>query len=283
MLLDTLALKAVERSGKTLSEIGSHDVFDLLIDLKEKGLLNFDYELITTGGQKKFNCPEHTLKHMVREMCRGILGMTVVNDDMVREVTMRLKYVEDNAVVPAETEEFQHIDGEDHEPTMFITLSMPTSVAFDAGAPYKVMGMTWAAGDNGVSKQLDPTNYVKYDTGPIFGTMWSASFSPGATSSIFNSISLMALDYAAYGHWKFVHIQHYTNYSLLDLRVGAGLNGGNFVTVESQEAATVVTNFAPRGADFGSLHWEIEDVMFGHIGLANGLTISWSKGGGDWD
>ena len=289
MLLDTLALKAVEKSGKTLSEMGSHDVFDLLMDLKDRGLLNFDYESLTVGGVKQFNCPEHTMKHMVREMCRRVLGMNVVNEDMVREVAMRIKAVEDTAAVPAETEEFQYTNPYTGvlEPTIFITLSMATSVAFDAGAPYKAMGLTWAAGENGVSKQVNPGHYEKYDIESInvHGQVWTASLSPGAASSIFNTIDLLAASYGAI-KMKNINIKQWTNDSLLDLHVGIYKVGATLIPVEIQASSTVVTAFEPRAADFSGEAWDtwaINNKMFGHINLSSGLVVSWSKGGGDWD
>ena len=70
MIFDTLALKAKIASEKELSEMGSHDVFTVLMDLKDKGLLNFDYEMLTDGHGKQMNCPSHKLKHMIREICR---------------------------------------------------------------------------------------------------------------------------------------------------------------------------------------------------------------------
>ena len=108
MIFDTLALKAKVASEKELSEISSHDVFKVIMDLKDKGLLNTDYELLTDGHEKQINCPSHEMKHLIREICRKVLGMTTVNEDMVREVEIRLNYFDANAVLVPETEEFSY-------------------------------------------------------------------------------------------------------------------------------------------------------------------------------
>jgi hypothetical protein len=278
MIFDTLALKAKEASDKELSEITSHDVFNILIDLKDKGMLNFDYELLTSGSGKQFNCPIHTTKHFIREVCQKILGMKTVNEDMVREVEIRLKAYDDTDVVPLETEEY--ISG--HDPTIFFTLSMATSIAFDAGAPYRILGVDWVAGENGVSKQINPQRYENYVLNGIVARLWTNSISPGTTVSIFNSFDIMAGGYAGYTA-KMLRIQQWTNSSLVDFSVFAVKVGDVTYRVTGHGTSTIVTDFAPHAADLNLVDATMVGEMFGHLNFTSGLVVSWSKGGGDWD
>lgn len=279
MIFDTIALKAQIASEKDLSEIGSHDVFTVLMDLKDKGLLNFDYEMLTDGHGRQINCPSHKMKHMIREICRKVLGMDTVNEDMVREVEMRLNVYADTAVVPAETEEFLSPSG---YPTIFFTLSKATSELFDAGAPYRVLGTTWIAGENGVAKQVNPLSYGA----PVdYGRLWTLSISPSAPSSIFNTFDLMALNYGSM-KMKQVIIRKWATSSAAqtcDLVIGAASIGGNVSRATIRGSQTIITHNEPNAAAFNLDFMETNNEMFGHVNFSNGLVVSWSKGGGDWD
>ena len=90
MILDYLAL--LSKNADVNSELTTTDIFNTLVDLEQRGIIQFDYEILTIVNSNKtvISSSMHELKHFILEIIQKNLGIDKIQEEVSDELTYRL-------------------------------------------------------------------------------------------------------------------------------------------------------------------------------------------------
>jgi hypothetical protein len=99
MIYDTIALLSDIKAGSD-KKATPDEVFDVMVDLKNRGLIHFDYEIVRRGENTYSNAEMSALKFFVQDVLEQNKGLDKVNEDVVADAVLRVAWAEEGYIAP---------------------------------------------------------------------------------------------------------------------------------------------------------------------------------------
>lgn len=94
MIIDTLAAMAATKSNTIDYNTSVEEIFNKLVELEQKGLINFEYEVITVRGQPILNAKINEWKYLIKGLLSRNIGIGQIQDAVLNELIVRIELYE---------------------------------------------------------------------------------------------------------------------------------------------------------------------------------------------